>query len=58
MNEKTWCQLVFSFINLDLFFSFPLMSRKEKIARTLSDQDQIFKSFRNLDLNVCIEGED
>ena len=34
------------------------MSMKEKIAKSLSDQDQMFKNFRNLDLNVCIESED
>ena len=35
-----------------------MMSMKEKIAKSLSDQDQMFKNFRNLDLNVCIENED
>ena len=33
------------------------MSMKEKIAKSRSDQDWMFKIFRNLNLNACIEVE-
>ena len=35
-----------------------MMTMKEKIEKSRFDQDLMFKNFRNLDLNVCIEGED
>ena len=38
-----------------------MMSMKDKTAKSsvrLSDQDQMLKKFRTLDLNVCVEDED